>query len=370
MAYTIYQGKLLNHDSHNPRIWSVLQYPDHYVMTNVRLPHLLQSQGIPQKGSIVLIASEGPYKAYVIAVLRDPLEFVSTNADLMGADPKSTAQAQPGEIFLESRGDPTANFPGFGSTLHLANDGTINLWDGKRKECLLIGGSDDDDDGEVILRGDKGFFESNVTPVTNVQSAFRFDDTNTLQVVNNVVTLPSTGVPIEVTTAELKIDTLGHIQLRNTTLGTTKDLLDFDVTGKLTLKNQFGTYEISASGGITEQATLSLSLSAGSTMSLSSTGNMTLTGSTINLNSGTFGIARLNDLTISNTSTDPIFWLMPPALSVFMTAIAAMVGGGGNPVTMSALGALGATFVATVPIAPVSITGKISTSSTTVKAGG
>jgi hypothetical protein len=88
----------------------------------------------------------------------------------------------------------------------------------------------------------------------------------------------------------------------------------------------------------------------------------------VTLNNGTLAAARITDSVISNISIDPLYWTMINALQAFFTALSAFQGG--SPVVQSQLGVLGTAFLAQVPTAPSSLTGKISSGSSSVFIGG
>jgi len=96
-------------------------------------------------------------------------------------------------------------------------------------------------------------------------------------------------------------------------------------------------------------------------------GNISITGTTITLNSGILGVARLTDPALSTIVVDPKYWLFINAIQAFFTSISVLTGPAS--VTQSQLGALGQAFLALVPLAPASLTSKISAASTTVTAG-
>ena len=364
MVYEIVQGKILTRPTAK-RTCNVLQIPDHYIMRDVRLPRTLMSQSVPQIESIVLVASEGSYKSYVIAVLREPLSFVSKEGvqGLRASSDLESQQLQPGEIFMESRGDPSSPIPGAGSTFFMGNDGTITLHSGKRKESITIGGSDDDDDGEIIIQCDNGFYESNINPLTFMQSAYRFDEDNTLTLGNILTDGGIAGLEIPV--CELTMDPLGNTKLRNTIFGTGTDnaVLDMNAIGAIKLKNNFSSLELSSIGDISlSNVAGSLTMSSVGATSLTTPSTIEMTGSTINFNSGTFGVARLNDTVFSSLVEDPAWWLFWSTLAPLIAALPTTPLDGGASLK-AGLSALFATI-------PQTITSRISTASTTVKAGG
>jgi hypothetical protein len=328
MAYELHQGTIQREIPDVPRTYDVLQLPEHYVVTNVRLAQSMMNQSKPQQGATVLFATEDFYKAYIIAVLREPIVYLQGTptqvGDLRGNAPDFIGEIQSGEIYLESTGDPSYGAPGTGSSLYLANSGIVQLCSGKRKETLILGGTTDDD-AEVILQGDNGFFQGNITSTTMVQSQYTFDDLNNLAFGNYFVPTPvsmdANGFIVQVPIAEMTIDGLGNIALKNKLSS-----LKFDVLG-----------------------------------------NISLSGTTINFNNGVNGVARLTDTVVSNGFTDIQFWQFMQALQIFFTVMAGY--NGGSPVVQSQLGALAQQVLALTPQWPTSVTSKITTSSKTVFCG-
>jgi hypothetical protein len=342
--YRISQAQILAKDPTTPRAYTVVEIPSGQKLVGVQIANALKDQSAPLLGSIVLVLQLDVYRSYIIMVLREPFSTLTANNQYRGFIPSVgnvgqdiQNQANPiqdGEIFMEATGpaSPTGEvIPGFGAHLYLGNNGVAQIESGSMGERLLIGGEGSSDDHEVILSADNGYFESN-TGSNNIQSTFNYTTnsatglTEGLQV-GNVIALPTTAVTIPIN--ELTMDTLGNITLQNTTVGTGVSL---------------------------------------ASLKMDPIGDISLTGTTISLNGGIDqGVARLNDLTISNLTTDPIFWPMITALQAFFTALSTFQSG--SPVVQSQLGVLGAAFLAQVPIAPISLTSKISTSSLTVTAG-
>lgn len=333
--FRIEQGILQRYTG--PRTCNVIQVPDNYLLTDVRVPFTLFNQTQPLPGSIVLVAATDGYRSYLLASLRDPQGFLENGNGIRGSTVDTQDFLQVGEIFLEAAGtaEPTAAFSGTGGTLYLANDGTVSLKSGKQKEFLILGGEDTDDDGEVLLVGDNGYFESNINHLTNVRSTYRFDVNNNLELGNFFTTVPGTGSITEVPIGHMKIDTTGQIVIENATAGVSRSSITWDsVTGNLDLKSQTE---------ITESAPL------------------------INLNSGSFGVARLNDLTTSALTTDAIFWQMITALYALITTYSGYTGG--SPTPLSAIGGPALAFLAAAP-QPTQLVSKITTASSSVLAGG
>jgi hypothetical protein len=344
--YRIFQAQILAKDPVTPRQYSVVEIPNGQKLVGVQLPNALKDQSAPLLGSIVLVLQLDAYRSYILMVLREPYTFLSTNDQYRGFIPSvgNAAQdihnhanpIQDGEIYMEATGpsSPTGQgIPGFGAHLYLGNNGTAQIESGSTGERLVVGGTGSDDDHEVVLSADNGYFESN-TGTNNIQSTFNFTTNSVTGLTEGLQIATQLSVPTGLTTVEtpiceLTMDTIGNISLNNTTFGT------------------------------------GISLAS---LKMDPLGDISLTGTTISLNGGVGqGVARLNDLTISNTSTDPIYWLFIQAIQSFFTALAGFQGG--SPVLHSELGALGAAFLAQSPIVPPSITSKISTSSLSVTAG-
>jgi phage gp45-like len=91
-------------------------------------------------------------------------------------------------------------------------------------------------------------------------------------------------------------------------------------------------------------------------------GTIEITGDTnVIINNGTKGVARLDDTTISNSSTDSTYWNWPAGLKTYIdshvhTGVTTGPGASGPPSAPS-------------PTAPTSLTSKINSASGTVKAG-
>ncbi len=375
---TIHQGIITKYnDDVSPRTCDILQVPDNYVISNVRLPNHINWQNKPLIDSTVLIVSIDDYRSFLLCVLRDANDFLEFGEGIQGSTPETASYLQPGELVLESAGSNAGNvqISGTGCTIFLSNDGTINARSGKLKEYLIIGGREDDNDGEVLLVGDNGFFQSNISTIANVipniRSTYRFNDTNTLELGNyNVIADQITNTEVEFPISELTMTNLGLITLQNTTLGVPKAVLEMAIDGKVTLKNTLGTQEISNLGAYSfTNAAGSLSISNsgshtlnGTSLSASMSGTVTVTGSTINFNSGTFGVARVQDIVTSDTTTDPAWWTFWSTLSASIAALPTTPLDGGAT--------LKAGLAALFAFVPPTIISKITTGSTTVKAGG
>ncbi len=342
--YRIFQAQILAKDPITPRAYSVVEIPNGQKLVGVQLGNAVKDQSAPLLGSIVLVLQLDAFRAYILMVLREPYSFLSANNQYRGFIP-STGNAsqdiaiganplQDGEIFMEATGptSPTGeSIPGFGAHLYLGNNGVAQIESGSMSERLIIGGEGTSDTHEVILSADNGYFESN-TGTDNIQSTFNYTTnsltglTEGLQVATQI-SIP--GVAIDIPISQLTMDTIGNISLNNTVLGTGVPL---------------------------------------AFLTMDPIGNIDLKGTTISLNGGLGqGVARLGDLAVSSTTVDPVYWQFITAIQTFFTALSAFAGGA--PVLHSELGTLALAFLAQSPIAPPSLTSKISTSSLTVTAG-
>lgn len=352
--FRIFQAQILAKDPTTPRSYSVVAIPDGQKLVGVQLGTSLKDQSAPLLGSIVLVLQLDVYRSYILMVVREPFSFLNTNAQYRGSIPSTgnvsediaigANPIQDGEIYMEATGpaSPTGEAtPGFGAHLYLGNNGVAQIESGSMGERLLIGGEGSSDDHEVILSADNGFIESNVDSITSLQSTYNWDDLNNIQL-GNVLAVPTTNATIPL--AAMTIDALGNVSLFNTTYGTglKAGALSIDSTGGVTIS--------SGASGIA-QATLTLEPAG-----------------TINLNNGVNGVARINDLAVSSTTTDPVFWQFIAAIQAFFQALSGFQGG--SPVVQSQLGVLGTTFLLQSPIVPPSATSQITTGSLTVKAGG
>lgn len=352
--YRIFQAQILSKDPTTPRAYAVVEIPNGQKLVGVQIGNALKDQSTPLLGSIVLVLQLDAFRSYIIMVLREPFGFLTLNNQYRGFIPSVGDFAQDvanlanpiqdGEIYMEATGptSPTGQqIPLFGAHLYLGNSGIAQIESGSMGERLIIGGQKTADDHVVILSGDNGQVESNPNEITFIKSTYNWDSLNNIEF-GNVLT--TGGSPLEIPIAEMTIDALGNIQLYNTTFGTglAAGSLLIDATGTVTLS--------SGTSGIPK-----------ATLSLSPVG-------IVNMNNGVNGVARLNDLATSTQTVDPQFWLFINAIQGFFTAISAFTGG--SQVAQSQLGSLGLAFLAQSPIAPPSATSRISTASTTVKAGG
>lgn len=343
--YRIFQGQILDKDPNNPRQYSVMQIPEGFTLTQVQLPNALKDQSTPLLGSLVLVLQLADYSAYILSILREPFGFLDANQQYRGFIPDINDPLgnpiRDGEIFIEATGtDDQSGTPGTGAHLYLGNNGSAQIESGSMAERLVVGGTGSDDDHEVVLSADFGFVESNPNQITMIQSTYNWDNLNNIEF-GNVITNKTTTVTIPL--AEMTIDALGNIELFNTDIGTGLKLssLVMDATGGISIS--------SGIAGIPK-----------ATLSLESTG-------LVNINSGVNGVARLDDLTISSTVIDVQYWLFINAIQSFFTALSGFQGP--SNVSHFELGNLGLAFLAQSPIAPPSLTSKISTASLTVKAG-
>jgi hypothetical protein len=365
MSLTIEQGIIMSYSDKAQRLVNVMQIPEHYVLANVRLPQVLKDQTLPAIGSLVIMARVDSFRSYIINVIRESKEFIDDDGSLRASTEDSVQALQYGEVYMESFGDPTSDVPGTGASFYMGNAGTITLTSGQTGEYITVGGSDTDDDHEIIINGGNVFLQGSPTAL-NISSICQFDNLNNIQIGNNFLIEPTlTEQPI----CELTMDAVGSVVLRNTNAGVTKAQLNLDVTGEVTLENlaanfsmdPVGNVSLSANTNLDVSSTGAMDISSSSTLDMSATGAMTVSGSTVNINNGTFGAARLNDLTLSNASTDPAWWLWWSLLSTQIAALPTVPLDGGATLK-AGLAALFATI-------PTQIVGKINSASGTVKVG-
>jgi len=351
--YRIFQAKILAKDPKAPRTYSVVEIPHGQKIVGVQLGNALKDQSAPLLGSLVIVIQLDAFRSYIMMVLREPFEFLTSNNQYRGFIPGSGSATQDianeanpiqdGEIYMEATGpiSPTGQaIPGFGAHLYLGNNGSAQIESGSMGECLIIGGVGSADDHEVVLSADNGFVESNPNELTLIQSTYNWDSLNNMEF-GNVIANPLSFGTIPVAT--MTIDALGNVDLFNTTIGTGLKAasINLDATGLMTLS--------SGTTGVPQ-----------ATVTLAPTG-------LINMNNGINGVARINDLAVSSFATDPAFWLFMNAVQSFFVAISGFQGG--SPVLQSQLGALGVAFLTQSPITPPSATSVITTGSLTVKAG-
>lgn len=342
MSFKIESGFLAEYTS--PRICKVIQLPDKYVMSGVRLPHVMKDQSRPPVGSIVLVVSQDSFRSYLLAVLREPTQtstnsldpdFVLSTVDQMrGALPVGQGELYPGEVFIQASGTKDSGLTD-NAYLYLGQNGAIELTSSSGLESLFIGGTQSVDDHSIEARSQNVLLRSVVETGIGVQSSVGFDGLNNLFIRNGTVTIGSslTEVPV----SELTMDILGDITLRNTTLGADKGVLRINTTGDILLKNTLGTYHADPAG------------------------NLSLTGPTINLNQGVLGAARLTDLTVSNITVDTAYWQYWQTLSAQIAVLPTTPLDGGA--------ALKAGLAALFALVPLVLTSKISTASSTVTVG-
>ena len=134
--FKIFQGQIVSKSQTTPRAYVVVQIPDGQTLVNVQLLNALKDQSAPLINSFVIVLQLDAYRSYILAVLREPFEFLTANQQYRGFIP-STDNAtanfsnefnpiQDGEIFMEATGptSPTGQgIPGFGAHLFLGNNG-------------------------------------------------------------------------------------------------------------------------------------------------------------------------------------------------------------------------------------------------------
>ena len=232
--YKIFQAQILSKDPKNPRQYICVQIPNGQKLVGVQLLNALKDQSSPLINSLVIVLQLDSYTSYILAVLREPFEFLTANQQYAGFIPSTgdptldianhSNAILDGEIFMESTGplSPTGQaIPGFGAQFKLGNNGVAQLTAGSMSEKLIVGGTAADDDHEVILTGNNGYFESQPTPVLNTQSSFNFT-TNLLTGLNEGLSVATqyiipTGLPGVVPPlpiCELSMDPLGYAFFR------------------------------------------------------------------------------------------------------------------------------------------------------------
>jgi hypothetical protein len=351
--YRIFQAQILAKDPSIPRAYSVVEIPNGQKLVKVQLGNALKDQSAPLLGSIVLVLQMDAYNSYILMVLREPFDFLTTNNQYRGFIP-STGNAsqdiaiganpiQDGEIFMEATGPGAPglgqSIPGFGAHLYLGNSGVAQIESGSMSEKLIIGGQGTADDHEVILSADNGFVESNPNEITQIKSTYNWDNLNNIEF-GNVLTNPVNTLTIPIAT--MTIDALGNIELFNTTppTGLKAASLVMDIAGGLSLSS--GTSGVPAA-----------------TISMDAAG-------IINMNSGTLGAARLTDTVVANPLSDPAFYAFWVQQEAIFTALPPATDIG---TTIALANALKAALIALTAAYPQSLTSKITTSSSTVFIG-
>lgn len=144
--------------------------------------------------------------------------------------------------------------------------------------------------------------------------------------------------------------------------GSTMDVgIDHKVTVTGALTEKCGSYSMTVTGASSTSVTGAYSVAATGAVTIASSGSTaSLAGTSVILNGGTLGVARLTDTALSSTASDPAFWLFVNNLIAFLTVFSA----DSAPFTSSKSAAAVA-----AASAPVSITSAINSASATVKAG-
>jgi len=154
-------------------------------------------------------------------------------------------------------------------------------------------------------------------------------------------------------TLTMKAET-GTIRLAHETLGAQ---FSADSLGLITVSTGLGSEEqLLMAQGIGTQFTSTTKFDAQAPL-------ITLTGTAININSGTQGAARIADSTLSSIVSDPSFWTFMIALKAALMATPTAA----DPNSHAAFTLLAQTAAA---LMPTSLTSKITTGSATVKVGG
>lgn len=192
-----------------------------------------------------------------------------------------------------------------------------------------------------------------VTELGRVSLGVTYDDVNfttpvTSSYGNNVVCNISL-----VSGAKVQIDSLGNVEIAST--GKTRMVSESDLDVQ-----SFATGHLGANQSLSLAAGTVLSVGS-PTMLLSAPNGITMQGSTVTINSGTQGVARKEDQTLSNSVTDAAWWSWWSLLQAQITALPTTPLDGGAT--------LKAGLAALFGTVPTSITGKINTASSTVKSG-
>lgn len=153
--------------------------------------------------------------------------------------------------------------------------------------------------------------------------------------------------------SKVKIDNSGNVEIYASGQMSHKAADNFDLQSFSSLHGGADTSLGLGSGG-------NLGL-GGDTVLVSGPNGITMNGSSITLNDGTKGAARLDDATLSNSTTDSTFWTW---FNNLMTAI-----NGWTPVPLDGGAALKTAISSYVASPPSSVTGKINAGSSTVNVG-
>ena len=333
MARNLLQCVIQNYTG--PRTFDALQIPHGYVIKNVRLPNSINIQVKPLEKSIVFVAQVDDFQAYFVSIIRDPIGFLEkSNIGVQGSVndkdlDRSENEFEQGEVYFEARGE-SKDISGAGGTIYLANDGTVNLHSGRRKESIIIGGTDDEDDGEIVITADNGFFESNIDDVTKIRSTVKFDETNMMEIGNSRVLVPDVGVETDISETpivNLIMEPDGELTMGNfNLLGLDRNKLNMTPGGdtSLTTFSLLGA-EVNKlemlSSGTTSLTTFSPLGAEMNKLEMSPIGTTTLDATIINLNNGIQPAARQEDLTIISTTTDALFLTYLTLLDSFMTSV-------------------------------------------------
>jgi hypothetical protein len=134
MDYRLFQAQILAKDPVTPRQYSVVEIPNGQKLVGVQLGNALKDQSAPLLGSMVIVLQLDAYRSYILMVLREPFDFLTSNSQYAGFIPSTGDSALDikagsnaildGEIFMESTGpmSPTGQLiPGFGAQFKLGS---------------------------------------------------------------------------------------------------------------------------------------------------------------------------------------------------------------------------------------------------------
>ena len=120
-----YTDKTIAEDPEQSKYIDVQVHPQGYVLRRVQLPRVCSSYRQPEVGSTILLFKQDDFSSKMIALLKDPPEFL-TNNPLKGEG--ETGIFKPGEVQFESRGK---------AQLNLNNDGQAKLSDVSRAQQFV-----------------------------------------------------------------------------------------------------------------------------------------------------------------------------------------------------------------------------------------
>jgi len=255
----------------------------------------------------VMYTTSGPYENNIQQII--PIRFFKNYAQASSSPPKYQIKPQPGEVAVQAAG--TSTMPGG----YIYFDRNGNSIFSSAGTCSL---SFTEKNGLAELLATRGTIS--IPPFTIKI------DSGELSIVRQQYTGPGTVSPIN------------DVKITVTSLG------DIEIEQKPT--------------GVVTQNKITLTVTGG--VQIESKSKVTVNAPDVNLNSGVFGVAREKDIVISDMTSDPKFWTF---FSGFIQSIQ-------NSTTGDMfLGFLKPLIMPPNQI-PESISGIISSSSTTVRAGG